>query len=98
MTTKALRILAGVVLLAGSAALYGMSVSEDIPGDGNSRAVHSAGPTTPPAFSVTVTTQRAIPGRRSSGPRSGSAMHNAAWQSTTAGGDGWGELPRSPRG
>jgi hypothetical protein len=98
MTTKALRILAGVVLLAGSAALYGMSVADDVPGDGNGRAVHSAGPTTPPAFSITVTTQRALPGRRSSGPRSGSAMRNTAGQSATTAGDGWGELPRNPRG
>ena len=77
MKRKALTIVAGTMLLAGSAALYGMSLKGDI-------AVQGAGPgsparVAPPALSVVVTTHRATPGRSAAWTHRGPAVRSAAW-------------------
>jgi hypothetical protein len=97
MKTKTLTIITGALLLAGSAALYAMSVKVDVSDEGTGRAGRSVSPAAPPAFSVVVTSHRATPGYSVSGARSRSRLHGAGWTPAPTTGDRWGEVRPDPR-
>ena len=93
MKTRTLSAAAGVLLLAGSAALFAMSVDGGVSEDGTDQSGRSTRFVEPPAFSVVVTSRRSTPGQsflRKSG-RSG------ALKSASATDHGWGEAPGDHR-
>ena len=97
MKTRALTTIAGVALLAGSAALYAMSVQVDGADDGTGQARRAPGAVAPPAFSVVVTQRRSTPGHSMSGSRSRAASRSIAWRTATTDDHGWGRAVTEPR-
>ena len=97
MTSKLLAMTTGAVLLAGSAALYAMSVKVDGSGEGTGQAGRSMSPAAPAAFSVVVTSRRSTPGHSFSWNRSRQGAHSTASKSAPTNDHGWGEVAPDPR-